>query len=340
MNNTRSLPTDKTGNSGNPGLPNPGSRLQVSSSALTFDRTELGDESFLTLRITPPHANTLIVVSIDDASLFQVAAGVERLAFKQALTFKPEPTGSYIHLRYTPERSGRHQSTMTIEAPATSETVSVSLTGRTIGVALPVGSLALPAASTPRATNALTRSILVGGILIGIGFAGYTYRCQIWPDNCSPFSSATTSTVQQESRVNEVAPDRPAAAETKAIREEPASEPMLKPVDRVVKARPLETTEANDRPVKAVIKRKPLTADVPAKAENRSKQLDNVPARNPEARTEKVTEITDRKTTTVAKPVAAQRTQPAPATPKPKPAAKPANTDESELERVLNRSSN
>lgn len=309
----------------------------MSRSALTFDRTDPGDESFLTLRITPPHPNTLIVVTIDDASLFQVAAGIERLAFKEALTFKPEPTGSYIHLRYTPERSGRHQSTMTIEVPATAETVSVLLTGRTTGVALPGGSLALPVASTPRSTNALTRSLLVGGLLIGIGFAGYTYRCQLWPANCSPFSSATTPAVQQETSV----PDGAAAAETKDAREDPASEPKPKSVDRVAKARPSETTEANDRPVDPVIKRKPLTADAPAETANRSKQTDNVPVRNREIKTEKAAEVPARKKTTIANPTAVQqRTQPTPAAPKPKPSTKPANTDESELERVLNRGSN
>ncbi|RYF66470.1 MAG: hypothetical protein EOO39_22945 [Cytophagaceae bacterium] len=339
MNHTRALSTEKTDGQTGIGLPNAGSRLQVSSSALRFDPTNPGEESFLTLRITPPQPNTLVVVSVDEASLFQIATGIERLAFKQTLTFKPEAAGSYIHLRYTPERSGRHQSTITVEAPATAETIQIPLTGRTSGIRLP----SLSTGSTAqRPVSALTKSLLVGGLLLGIGYAGYTYRCQIWPDSCGPsFSTSSPTTVDEP--VTQQPDVVSTTAETPALKPEAA----IAPARNRSTPKTTERTQVGERPVDVSVRRAAPKADAPGQQVTRS---NDVPARaadrpavnvpEPKPTPQAVSENTVRRATTTAKPATAQRTQPVATLPAPKPVTKPNPTEESELERVLNREPN
>ncbi|MEZ0542947.1 hypothetical protein [Fibrella arboris] len=328
MNNPRALPKDIASHSTEAGLPSSGSRLQVSSSALTFDHTELGDESYLTLKITPPQPNTLIVVSVDESSMFQVAAGVERLAYKQAMTFKPEPTGSYIHLRYTPERAGRHQAILTVESPATAETISIPMAGRTLGIALPAVNL-LPAGEqlVGRSTRSLATSVLIGSLAIGISCAGYIYRCDLWPGLCAASSPSSASEPAKDALTNEPVTN---AATLSPPTEVKSNKPVTRPVATPVK-RPVVASKP-DEPVKQTTAKATRT-----NREAIGRETANVPARP--AKSQETPATTLRKETVITKPAAPQRTQPPTVAP-PKPAAKPNPAEESELERVLNRGTN
>ncbi|MBO0949716.1 hypothetical protein [Fibrella forsythiae] len=339
MNDIRAVSTEKTNGQNGIGLPNAGARLQVSSSALRFDPTNPGEESFLTLRITPPQPNTLVVVTVDEASLFQVAAGVERLAFKQTLTFKPETTGSYIHLRYTPERSGRHQSTVTVEVPATAETIQIPVTGRTSGVGLPTLS-GSPAAQRP--ISALTKSLLAGGLLVGIGYAGYTYRCQLWPDSCGPSISTSAPAVVDEPVTRPSESPRSASNESQPAASE--STVSIAPAKNRPASKATERTQPSERPSEALTRRATPTVDVPAQRavqpnDAPARSADKAPANVPEQKPapQAVAENTIRKALATPKPAATQRTRPTATPPAPKPVTKPNPTEESELERVLNR---
>lgn len=345
MNNSRALAKKTASEQQDAGTPTIGPALQVSKSVLHFDQTDPGEESFLTLKITPPHPNTLIVVSVQDMNLFQVAVGIERLAFKQVLTFKPEAAGSYIHLRYTPERTGRHQSVLTVEAPATAETVRIPLVGRTGGmIGLPLPTInRLPAGEYPvrRPARSLVTSLLVGGLLLGIGYVGYTYKCQIWPSTCGPAltTSSSVRTDQPATRTSE--PVQPAA--TRLLDEE-REKPVdiqstatdAQPTRRLSDANSLRDNQA-DAPDEAIVKPKPSGDLVTPRAKTQDEPTVAASERDLPAQSKPVTEKAERKSTAKAKAVASSRKdQPV----SPKSVAKPKQSEESELEQVLNHSSN
>ena len=208
MNRTRALQIDTAGEQSASGLPMGSSGLRLSKSSLSFDRTDVGSESFLTLKVTPPKANMLVTVSVQDPYLFQVAIGVNRLTFKQVLTFTPDIKGTYIHLRYTPEQAGRHQSVLTIEAPSTAESLRISMTGHTGGIAgiqLPyVGRPSIGMPITRGSSSVLLIGLLIGSLLLGIGYACYVYRCRIWPGLCAVSIPVAESMPSREATLNPV----------------------------------------------------------------------------------------------------------------------------------------
>ena len=348
MNNSRTIPTTQTGKSADPTPSVTGSRLTVSRSLLQFDRTDPGDESYLTLRVTPPFANALVALAVSDPNLFQVAVGVSRLAFKQSLTFKPEEGGSYVHVRYTPERSGRHQSTLTIEVPALSETITVQLAGHTGGLAaisLPERTRSLPAPLAPasyspgtsaRPDGALVKGLLAGGLVLGLAIAGYVYRCDIWPASCTQTVSAVEPATPEPTR--EPLPEAVAPAPVSS----PAVETRRPAPERVVETRPKATKTTVIEKPRSTVATAPRTqpAAAPKQTVAAAPVREQSVVKNAE-RTQPVSVVqeTPKPTVVAAKPAAKPRTQPA-ATPAQKPAARPQNNEESELEQVLNKGNN
>jgi len=317
MNQVPDLPTDNVSGQATASSSTAGSHLRVSNSQLQFDRTPLGEESFLTLKVTPPYSDALVVLTISEPDLFQVAAGKERLAFKQALTVKPDLTGTYIHLRYTPTRSGKHQATLTLEAPASAETITVQLAGRTTGVTLLTqrtqSATGYSASASDRPGNWLAKGLLGASIVAGLSVGVYAFRCDIWPASCGPVSNADTPAVASEQTVTTSAPitkNRPLPARRT---------PKVRPVPADVKRTP--PVEAPD----PVVTQSEPTIDVPD-------QRAPVPAKPIlAASSPRVTKAASK-----SKLVGTQRTQPVP---KLKPVPKPAPSEESDLERELNRTS-
>lgn len=361
MNHTRALPTDLAGEQKAGSMSVSISGLQVSKSALNFDQTNPGEESFLTLKITPPVQNTLVVVSVKHPALFQVAVGVERLAFKQVLTFKPTLNGTYIHLRYTPEHTGRHQSLLLIEAPATGETLSLPLLGHTGGfAALALPSIQLLPGSEPivrRPTRRLLTSLLIGSLLIGSGYAGYVYRCQIWPGACSPFGTTTASATKQKVADQRPGPVRPALTRPKSTPIKAESESVSDRTETRSASLSEERTPPDSRSAETANKReKSRKAELEVVHNKRLESDNEEPTRTVSAKSEALTDVptrkspdrpssesedkVDRKSSAKSKPTPVQRTQSATTSPKPKPVTKPNPSEESELERVLNRESN
>ena len=280
--------------------------LRVSQAVLRFDRVAPGEESFRILKITPSQPDTAVTVVTDQPTDFQVAMGVEQLVFGSELTFTPELTGSYIHLRYKPLRAGQHRATLQVTAPQQQQTVV--LTGRTTGLvgrlvtrtaqsdttsgAMP---LALPAPVQPAERHVLPtaherqpisigRLFLLFSIGISLLTVAYVYRCTLWPAGC-------------QSRV--VAP----------------------PADTVRRALPGPEPEAAE-PAPTVRRRKRPAESVRAEA-TRTRTQTPAPRR------------ADRSSSARREPVeraAAKRRQTAPANNTKRPSA-----PESDLERVLNR---
>ncbi|XWW43801.1 hypothetical protein JYG30_13460 [Fibrella sp. USSR17] len=317
MNQVPDLPTDNVSGQATASSSTTGSHLRVSNSQLQFDRTPLGEESFLTLKVTPPYSDALVVLTISEPDMFQVAAGKERLAFKQALTVKPDLTGSYIHLRYTPTRSGKHQATLTLEAPASAETITVQLAGRTTGVALLTqrtqSTAGYNTSTGERPGNWLAKGLLGASILAGLGIGVYAFRCDIWPASCGPVVDNAVPTIVPEQTGTTNAP--------------------------VAKNRPLPATRTSKtRPVPADVQpTPPVEAAEPVVTQN--EPITNLPDQRTPVPTRPVLAESSPRVTKAApksKLVGAQRTQPVP---KLKPVPKPAPSEESDLERELNRTS-
>jgi hypothetical protein len=323
MNQTHAKPTDGASPAKVPGLPLVSPGLQVSSSTLQFDRTEPGNESFLTLKVTPPQPNVPVVLSVSDPALFQLAVGVERLAFKESLTFKPDPQGTYVHLRYTPPRAGKHQSALVIESPTTSETHTVSLFGRTSGMALPVGSLR-PVGEASQSAGSTTKAFVAIGLVLGLGIGVYAYRCQIWPDTCGPASALSPPVTDAEETVSESPAEK-----------EPTSTPVVpKPSVATMPVRPRPTQPETQRTQTAAPSQSVNTAE-------RTQAVASAPTRNIPTETPSASAKTTPKPTTAPRPTAVQRPQSATVAPAAvKPVPKPSVSEESELERVLNQNGN
>lgn len=221
--------------------------LTVSTERVTFDKTPIGEESYAILRISQQHADTPVDVAVtnaigqdsDEWARFSIATGVRELIFTTGLNFVPAPGGTYLHLRYVPNRPGRHSARLLIETPF--ETKSVSLAGQTTGLLPLAGSLPqrrLVPPSAPRPSQPQPEPVdsdaagnprwlrwsallLAGGL--SLAYAGYVYRCRLFPSLCGsasasisaptpdrsvrPEPSASTTDVPTPTRPAETKPD-------------------------------------------------------------------------------------------------------------------------------------
>lgn len=167
--------------------------LTVGSSALSFDKTDPGDESFAILKISQQYADTPLTVSVDEPANFLIATGIRQLTFLPSLTFTPPTDGTYIHVRYAPDRPGRHTAKLFVETPY--DMKLVVLQGRAGGLLLPQRSeRALPQPVIPDdQPPAQPRRLGLPALLVlsGLAFAGYTYRCELAPSLCQAQSGIT-----------------------------------------------------------------------------------------------------------------------------------------------------
>lgn len=180
--------------------PHEGPTLIVSTDALLFPKTAPGKVRSMILTISQQHTDTPVTLTTDTPERFQLASD-SRPAFGPSLTIVPSPTGTYVHIRYTPQRFGKHIAQLTIEAPY--DTRTITLTGRSGGILAPGGrvSATVPRRIEPPATAAPARrpvGVVVALLLAGgLAYAGYTYRCQLVPSLCQaarePAPSATDS---------------------------------------------------------------------------------------------------------------------------------------------------
>ncbi len=226
--------------------------LTVGAPALHLDKTRVGDETFSILNISQRFADTPVSVVVDDPTQFSVATGVKQLLFGPSLLFTPAPTGTYIHVRYQPDRPGRHVAKLYVETPY--ETKTVRLTGRTIGILPPVigrqptdrtdqrDQLLLPAPSEmqrPLGRLRLPALLLLGGLAYG----GYTYRCELAPSLCRQSAAVGVPQPAVVTPSQELPPDRSVATESELSVDEPSSKSFKQSVRGADKLRLTEETE-------------------------------------------------------------------------------------------------
>lgn len=286
-------------------------KLQVGQSTLRFHSTDANQESYLILKITPPAPGATVSLSTDRPEVFQLAVGVDTLAFSPTLTFTPQEKGTYVHLRYLPHQAGSHRAQLTVESEG--ETQMVWLLGRTRGVRGLVRARQQAAAQPSR----LGAKALLGAAVLGLLYMGYQYRDQLLPPpRTAPAQPAITVAPKP------VEPSRPVAADplvktTRIKKKRPA---VVRPVE-TVKPEPearqakVEQVQVQPRPSQPItpVEQAPVARQEVAKA--------------PAKATKKTTAPAAVANNVVQRPVST-----------PAPAAKPGS--ESELERILNHSEN
>lgn len=160
--------------------------LTISPDSLSFAKTSPGKPAFLVLTVTQEQADTPVTLSTDAPERFQFATDSHPL-FTDVLTLTPSATGTYVHVRYTPDRAGLHVGQLLVQAPY--ETQTFTLTGRAAGLLPTVSNTPLPKPPTAEKVDrpaSAGRRLGVPALLLlsGLAYAGYTYRCQLAPSLC------------------------------------------------------------------------------------------------------------------------------------------------------------
>lgn len=242
--------------------------LTISGSELLFNRLELGEVGFAILKISQQGTDTPVVLRTDDPTQFELATGIKELNFGPDLTLTPSPGGTYIHIRYTPRRAGRHQAQLFIETPY--DTKTVSLQGRAVGllpIVLPNLRLSprinpparqtyqpaeldmpdLPPAPKLSKKRTIPALLLVG--LGGLGLAGYTYRCQIVPSLCQARDQTKAVTVPSDTAFVRTPASTPNTSAdkllTKSVTKEAKADNVAKP-EKKTKSDP-DSSRRNER---------------------------------------------------------------------------------------------
>ena len=165
--------------------------LAVNQPTLTFTPTVPGRPSFLILTVDPQHDDCPVTLTTDATDLFQLATDSSP-RFSSTVTFKPSPTGSYVHVRYMADSRGTHTAQLLLTSASESRTVT--LNGRSKGLLTAI----------PETHGKLKRGVLVATLLIGgLAVAGYNNRCQLFPDLCQNVDSN-----QAEARMSTI-PSKP-----------------------------------------------------------------------------------------------------------------------------------
>lgn len=175
--------------------------LTLSEPLPSFAQTLPGKPSYLVLTIAQQHTNAPVTLATDAPEYFQLASD-SRPVFLPDLTLTPSATGTHVHIRYVAQKGGVHTGHLVIETGY--QTRTIALKGRSSQLlpvfhksSLPVSQARLPQATTavPGRTAPVKRWL--GGaalfLVAGLAYAGYTNRCQLFPALCAsaPASQAT-----------------------------------------------------------------------------------------------------------------------------------------------------
>ena len=154
--------------------------LTVSQSTLTFAGASPDKPGFQVLTIAQQPADAPVTLTTDTPDYFQLASD-RQPAFASSLTLTPSPAGTHVHVRYAPNRRGRHTGQLLIHSVSGDRTVL--LEGRSAGL--------LPVPPTLIKRGAGLLALLVIG---GLAYAGYDNRCQLFPALCQDATSNQSAT--------------------------------------------------------------------------------------------------------------------------------------------------
>lgn len=172
--------------------------LTVDDSPILFNEIEPGDEAFAILKIGQYGADTPAVVSIDGSDYFTLAPGRKEPKLTATLTLTPTYTGTYIYIRYAPEKVGRHTATLLVDTPYKQQLIL--LEGRSIWGSswyrLPQRVIFRTLLDIQDRLPPVTKAQKAGiGAVFGLAVlaTGYLYRCELVPGWCQPETSLATA---------------------------------------------------------------------------------------------------------------------------------------------------
>ena len=181
--------------------------LTISHSELSFTQTAGDKPVYLLLTITQPLVDTPITLTTDTPAYFQLASDSHPY-YGSTLTVVSSARTFYVHVRYAADRPGLHQGQLMIQTPHESKTVS--LQGRRTGwlSVSPKFNTATrqPQLQSPKPTSQSGNWMVpvVLAVLSGLGYIGYTHKCQLFPDLCRDAAPKTIVT-----KVPSPLPDQP-----------------------------------------------------------------------------------------------------------------------------------
>jgi hypothetical protein len=169
--------------------------LTISESDLSFTQTASDKPAYLLLTITQPLVDTPVTITTDAPAYFQLASD-SRPYFGSTLTVVSPAPKFHVHIRYAASKPGLHKGQLTIQTPYDCQTVA--LQGRRTGwlsmKPRVTTSLSQPTPESPkpasRTGNWVALAILIG--MSGLGYVGYTHKCQLFPSLCQDTISKTT----------------------------------------------------------------------------------------------------------------------------------------------------
>ncbi|MGV3556958.1 hypothetical protein [Larkinella arboricola] len=173
--------------------------LTVDDSPILFNEIEPGTEAFAIVKIAQYGTDTPVVVSIEGSAYFTLAPGRTAPALTTTLTLTPMYSGTYIYVRYAPEKIGRHMATLQVHTPYRQE--FILLEGRSIWLSgwyrmpqrLAFRTMLEVQDRLPFVTKAQKAGI---GAALGLAVlaTGYLYRCELIPSLCQSETVQTNTT--------------------------------------------------------------------------------------------------------------------------------------------------
>jgi hypothetical protein len=149
--------------------------VSVNRTSVDFDKTDIGDECFRLIKVSQDGEHMPVTLSSDSPDTFRMAIGVNKLVFEDTITFTPVEAGTFVHIRFTPDRMGNHTGRLILKT--TNEQQIITLNGKG-------GSYIATPASEQIRGNSGWKWVAISILLIGAGYTGYMYRCQLVPSLC------------------------------------------------------------------------------------------------------------------------------------------------------------
>ncbi|CAN5374886.1 hypothetical protein BH09BAC4_BH09BAC4_15860 [soil metagenome] len=265
--------------------------LTVSESALTFSQTAPDKPSFRILTITQ-QANGVpspVTLTTDAPDHFQLACD-SRPTFSPTLTLTPSSQATYVHVRYAASTSGLKRGQLTISSAYEERTIA--LEGQSAGFLPGIRALS-PAALRPLVRPSVPKRLpLVVALIMSIGlvYAGYSNRCQLFPALCndkaiSPIRtpeklpSSTLANVTEASEKAVLIPtelvESPKTEEVVLPEQKTANRPFL---SSLAKPARLDRKTKTDAEKEDAYRSKPKVREKPTD-QNAVNKLDNRPSR-------------------------------------------------------------
>ncbi len=160
--------------------------LFVDGSTVTFDRTEPNATDFIFLKIRQQGATTPVTLTIHGSNQFTLATSTRESDFAPDLTINTSFEGTYVYIRYAPNRAGRHVARLLITTPYYTKTVSLEGQASSHWYRL----LEWPGLLTPwrvlnnHSAGSPIQKWVLSVLLLGLGYVSYTYQCQLVPSLC------------------------------------------------------------------------------------------------------------------------------------------------------------